>query len=69
MLPSRAVQVTGPKEGQLTARVLRSLFRGNAHVVTIELPGGHRLQIPWPRRLAPASVIGLSVQVKDLRWF
>lgn len=69
LIPSRAVRITAPAAGTLTARVVRMVFRGDAHVVIAELPGGHRLQITTEGRLSPDSRIGLRIPLDALCWF
>ncbi|MBI1218661.1 MAG: ATP-binding cassette domain-containing protein [Rhodobacteraceae bacterium] len=69
LIPSRGLSFCAPGTGTLDATVLRSLFRGDGHLATFELDGGHRLQAPVPDRLAPQTRVGLHVPPESLRWF
>ncbi|MDE3241008.1 MAG: ABC transporter ATP-binding protein [Paracoccaceae bacterium] len=69
LIPARAVRVASPGEGRLDAYVIRTLFRGDGHLATLDLPGGHRMQLPVPDRLTPGARIGLDFDDAALRWF
>ncbi|MDE3027989.1 MAG: TOBE domain-containing protein, partial [Paracoccaceae bacterium] len=69
LLPAKALRVGPAGEGAINARVLRSLFRGDAHIATVSLEGGHELQVPVTQRLSSGQPIGLRIAPSDLRWF
>ncbi|SOC00497.1 iron(III) transport system ATP-binding protein [Rhodobacter sp. JA431] len=69
LLPSRALSVTEPGAGMLTATVTRTLFRGDGHWATLALDGGHDIQLLLPHRPTPGAVLGLQISHGSLRWF
>ncbi|WP_127901959.1 ABC transporter ATP-binding protein [Solirhodobacter olei] len=69
LLRARAVRVVPPDGGRVEGRVLRGLFRGDGYSATVELAGGHRVQIVTATRLAPGSRVGLDIPPEALHWF
>ncbi|MFD2174935.1 ABC transporter ATP-binding protein [Rhodobacter lacus] len=69
LVPSRALRVVPAGEGHLAARVTRTLFRGDGHLATLALEGGHEIQLLLPRRALPGEVLGLHLCHARLRWF
>ena len=63
------LRLTGPDEALLTAHVRRCLFRGDAHVATLELAGGAQIQLPVWQRLSAGLRVGLDIEAADLSWF
>ncbi len=69
LIPSRGLGLCAPGEGWLDASVVRTLFRGDGHLATLQLDGGHRLQATVPERLHPGTKLGLRLADDALRWF
>ncbi|TMV78918.1 ABC transporter ATP-binding protein, partial [Thioclava sp. BHET1] len=69
LMPARALRLTAPEEALLSAHVRRCLFRGDAHVATLELAGGAQMQLPVSQRLSAGLRVGLELDAADLRWF
>ncbi|GHE03893.1 spermidine/putrescine ABC transporter ATPase [Defluviimonas sp. 20V17] len=69
LLAARLLRVGAAEDGAIHARVLRCLFRGDAHLATVRLAGGETLQVPVSRRLDPGQAVGLRIAPSALRWF
>ena len=69
LLPSGALTLADPASAGLVARVKGSLFRGDGHLATLLLEGGHEIHLLLPRRPLPGEVLGLRITQGALRWF
>nr|WP_189492663.1 ABC transporter ATP-binding protein [Limoniibacter endophyticus] len=71
LLPLRSVTLREISAGGLPAIVLRSHFRGDAHLVTVQPTNaqGIELQLLSPTRLKPGDMIGVSIDPQSVLWF
>ncbi len=70
LVPARSVRLGPPEGAILHGRVLRTQFRGDAHLATVAIDGTDReLQVASPHRLPAGEPLGLAVDPDDLRWF
>ena len=69
LIPPAALTLAPPGTADLDARIRRSLFRGNGHLATLDLSGGHEIQLLLPQRPPPGETLGLRLSPGALRWF
>ncbi|SOC00360.1 ABC transporter ATP-binding protein [Rhodobacter maris] len=69
LLPATAICPVAPGPAAIGARVIRTLFRGDGHLATLALEGGHEIQLLLPRRPVPGEMLGLRISEPQLRWF
>ncbi len=71
LLGRHAVSLPDPADAALTGTVVRTQFRGDAHLIELRLGAGKglTLTLEHPTRLAPGETVGLHIQPDKLRWF
>jgi len=69
LIPPAALTLAPPGTADLDARIRRSLFRGDGHLATLDLSGGHEIQLLLPQRPTPGDTLGLRLIPGALRWF
>ncbi|MCL6707357.1 ABC transporter ATP-binding protein [Pseudomonas sp. R2.Fl] len=71
LVPMAAVTVGEPAVQSISARVVRSQFRGDGHLATVSPVGlpDVALQVLSPMKLRVGDIVGLSVDADHLRWF
>jgi len=69
LIPSAALTLDSPEDADLKAHVRRALFRGDGHLATLALEGGHEFQFLLPHRPRHGDLLGLRVAQGSLRWF
>jgi len=72
LIPAAAVTPVAPgqsDQGDLGARVVSTLFRGDGYVTRLTLAGGHDLHLTLPSRSQTGDLLDLRLTPENLRWF
>ncbi|MFC0406880.1 ABC transporter ATP-binding protein [Roseomonas elaeocarpi] len=71
LIPRRALRLVPLGEAALRGMVTGSLFAGDRHAVTVQLPGAPPLdlRLDSARRAAPGETVGIAVATEELCWF
>jgi ABC-type sulfate/molybdate transport systems ATPase subunit len=73
LLGRHAVSFIDPSSAGVIARVVRSQFRGDCHLIETRIGKGDglalTLTLEHSRRLPPGETVGLAIEPRRLRWF